>query len=245
MPESMDLVGRVAIVTGAGRGIGRAVAEELARGGAVVVVNYHQSAAPAEELAAAIGGVAVRADVSTEHGCTALVEAAAELGGLDVLVNNAGIIRDGLMLRMSDDDWAAVIETNLTAVFRMCRAAATVMLPRRRGSIVNVTSISGVRGNPGQANYAASKAGVAGLTRSLAKEVARRGIRVNCVAPGFIDTDMVRAMDPRVVEGVKQAIPMRRLGLPEEVARVVRFLCSDAAGYVTGQEWVVDGGLGV
>jgi 3-oxoacyl-[acyl-carrier protein] reductase len=241
----MNLTGKVAIITGGARGIGEAITRELAAAGARVVINYARSGAAAEALAAELGGLAVEADISTPAGAKALVDAARALGSIDVLVNNAGITKDGLMLRMSDEDWRGVMDLNLDGVFRMCRDVSAVMLSQRRGSIINITSLSGVRGNAGQANYAASKAAVAALSRSLAKELAKRNIRVNCVAPGFIDTDMVRAMDPRIVEGVTQAVPMRRLGKATEVAKVVRFLASDDASYVTGQEWLVDGGLGV
>jgi len=239
----VDLSGRVAIVTGASRGIGRATALALGRAGAHVIVNYNRSAEPAQEVAEEIGGQAIQADVSTEEGCQALIAAAEARGSLDVLVNNAGITRDGLMLRMPAEDWRAVLDTNLGAAFRLSQAAAAIMLRQRSGSIVNVTSISGIRGNSGQANYAASKAAVAAMSRTLAKEMGRRGVRVNCVAPGFIETDMTRTMDPRIIDGAKKIIPMRRLGKPDEIARVILFLASDDASYVTGQEWVVDGGM--
>jgi 3-oxoacyl-[acyl-carrier protein] reductase len=233
--------GKVAIVTGASRGIGAAIARELAARGARVIAGYRTGAGEAQALAKDIGAVAVESDVSTPAGVQALVMAAGER--VDVLVNNAGTNRDGLMLRMGDEDWDSVLRTNLDGTFRMCRAVSEIMLRQRSGSIVNITSVSGIRGNPGQANYAASKAAVAAMTRTLAKELAKRSIRVNCVAPGFIDTDMVKRMDPRVVEEVVKRIPMQRLGLPEEVAKVVAFLASDDARYVTGQEWIVDGGL--
>ena len=240
----MDLTNRVAIVTGGGRGIGRAIALELGEAGARVIVNYRRSAEAAEEVAAAVGGLAIQADVATKEGCEALIEAAVDLGSLDILVNNAGITRDGLMVRMSDDDWSDVLETNLNSTFRLCRAATEIMMRQRSGSIINVTSVSGMRGNAGQANYAASKAAVAAMSTSLAKEMGRRGIRVNCVAPGFVATDMVSAMNPKVVDAATSMIPMRRLAEPTEIAKVVRFLASDDASYVTGQQWVVDGGLG-
>jgi 3-oxoacyl-[acyl-carrier protein] reductase len=239
----MTLEGKVAIVTGASRGIGRAIALELGRCGARVIVNYQSSSEAAEEVAAQIGGTAVQANVATTEGCEALIAAATALGSLDILVNNAGITRDTLILRMSDEEWGSVLETNLNATFRLCRSAAEIMLRQRSGAIVNLTSVSGIRGNPGQANYAASKAAIAAMSTSMAKELGRRGIRVNCVAPGFIQTDMVDAMNPKIVDGIRSMIPMRRLGDPAEVARVVRFLCSDEATYVTGQQWVVDGGL--
>jgi len=240
----MDLTSKVAIVTGASRGIGKAIALELGQAGATVIVNYNRNAEAAEAVASSINGIAIQADVSTEAGCQALIAAANEQGSLDILVNNAGITRDGLMVRMSDDDWNDVLNTNLQSAFRLCRAATEIMMRARSGSIINITSVSGIRGNAGQANYAASKAAVAAMSISLAKEMGRRGIRVNCVAPGFVATDMVDAMNPKIVEGAKAMIPMRRLAEPIEIAKVVRFLASDDASYVTGQQWSVDGGLG-
>ncbi len=243
------LTDKVAIVTGASRGIGAAIATRLAGEGAAVVVNYSGSREAAETLVAAIkaaGGraVAAQADISDPGACAALVDGAvAEFGALDVLVNNAGITRDGLLVRMSDEDWDAVIRTNLTGAFSMTRAAGAVMMKARSGAIVNVSSVVGLVGNAGQANYAAAKAGLLGLTKSVARELAPRHVRVNAVAPGFIETDMTAALPEKVCEAARASIAMRTFGAPEDVASAVAFLASDDARYITGQVLAVDGGM--
>lgn len=243
----MELEGKVAIVTGGSRGIGRAIALELGRAGATVIVNYHSNAAAAEQVVAELGrGQAIQADVGTTEGAERLVAAAVELGGLDILVNNAGITADNLMLRMTDEQWQSVMDTNAGGCFRMCRAGVQAMFKARNGgSIINIVSIAGIRGNAGQSNYSASKAAIIGLTRTLAKEMGSRKIRVNAVAPGFVETDMVADVDERVIDGAKKLIPMRRLGKPEDIAPLVLFLASPGSAYLTGQVIAVDGGMSV
>jgi len=244
----LDLSGQVALVTGASRGIGRAVAELLAGHGATVGL-VARSAEPLEAVASGIrsrGGEAMAwaADVADPATAGGLVERiVGERGRLDILVNNAGITRDGLLLRMSDEDWNAVMDANLGSVFRFTRAAARPMLKARRGSIVNLTSIVGLQGNAGQSNYAASKGGIVAFTRSASRELASRGIRVNAVAPGFIETDMTAGMTEEARSRMLGVIPMGRPGKPEDVARAVLFLASDLSHYVTGQVLTVDGGL--
>jgi 3-oxoacyl-[acyl-carrier protein] reductase len=248
LPENLQtLQGKVAIVTGASRGIGRAIARELAKFGSSVVVNYASSSQAADELVSEItqaGGsaIALAADVSKEEQVDALINAAIEkFNRLDILVNNAGITRDTLLLRMKPEDWQAVIDINLTGVFLCTRAASKIMLKQRSGRIINITSVAGLMGNPGQANYSAAKAGVIGFTKTVAKELASRGITVNAVAPGFIATDMTSNLD---AEGILKYIPLGRYGQPEDIAGMVRFLAADpAAGYITGQVFNVDGGM--
>lgn len=243
------LSGRIALVTGASRGIGAAIARELGARGAMVAVNYAGSEAAAREVVSGIvdgGGhaVAMQADVSDPAQCTALVERCVEeFGRIDILVNNAGITRDGLVVRMSDADWDAVIATNLTGVFSLTRAAGKLMMKQRSGSIVNVTSVVGIVGNAGQANYAAAKAGVIGLTKSVARELAGRGVRANAVAPGFIETDMTAKLSEAVCEATRGQIAMGTFGSPNDVANAVAFLAGDDAAYITGQVLAVDGGM--
>jgi 3-oxoacyl-[acyl-carrier protein] reductase len=236
------LEGKRALVTGGSRGIGRAIAVELGRAGAEVVVGYRTGVDEAEAVAQEVGGRAVQADVSDAAEAARLVE---EAGDLDILVNNAGLTRDGLLARMSDDDWRTVIETNLASVFYTCRAVTRGMMKRRAGSIVNVSSIVGVHGNWGQTNYAASKAGIIGFTKSLARELGSRNVRANVVAPGYVKTQLTDVLPDEAREAMLQATPLGRLGEPEDVAGAVRFLCSDAASFITGEVLLVDGGMGM
>jgi 3-oxoacyl-[acyl-carrier protein] reductase len=240
--EFARLDGRVALVTGASRGIGRAIAIELAGAGAQVVVGYRSGRDEAEEVASEIGGRAVQADVGDPEEAARLVD---EAGELDVLVNNAGLTRDGLIARMSDEDWRVVLDTNLGGVFHTCRAAARGMMKRKSGSIVNLTSVVGVHGNPGQTNYAASKAGIIGFTKALARELAPRNVRANAVAPGYITTALTEALPEQAQQAILQNTPLERMGTPEDVAAAVRYLASDAASFVTGEVLLVDGGLGM
>jgi 3-oxoacyl-[acyl-carrier protein] reductase len=237
-----SLEGKTALVTGASRGIGSAIALELARAGASVVVGYRSGAEEAENIASEAAGRAVQADVSEPEEAKRLVE---EAGELDILVNNAGITRDGLLARMPDDDWRAVIETNLSGVFYTCRAAVRGMMKRRAGSIVNVSSIVGLHGNPGQTNYGAAKAGIIGFTKSLARELGSRGVRANVVAPGYVTSRLTEILPEDLRAQMLANTPLGRLGDPEDVAGAVRFLCSDEATFITGEVLLVDGGLGI
>ena len=237
-----SLEGKTALVTGASRGIGRAIAVELAAAGASVVVGYRTGQEEAEEVARETGGSAVQADVADPESAKALVEAA---GDIDILVNNAGLTRDGLLARMSDDDWRTVIETNLSSVFYTCRAVARPMMKKRAGAIVNVSSIVGVHGNWGQTNYAASKAGIIGFTKSLARELGSRNVRANVVAPGYVQTQLTEVLPEEATKAMLEQTPLGRLGDPADVAGAVRFLCSAEASFVTGEVLLVDGGLGM
>jgi 3-oxoacyl-[acyl-carrier protein] reductase len=229
-------------VTGGSRGIGRAIAAELARAGAEVVIGYRSAADQAESVATEIGGRAVQADVADPEQAKTLVE---EAGEIAILVNNAGLTRDGVLARMTDADWRDVIETNLSSVFYTCRAASRGMMKRRAGAIVNISSIVGLRGNWGQTNYSASKAGMIGFTKSLARELGSRGVRANVVAPGYVKTRLTDELPEEARGAMLGNTPLGRLGDPEDVAGAVRFLCSDEASFITGEVLLVDGGLGM
>ncbi len=247
MPDR-ELEGQVALVTGGSRGIGAAVCAELGRAGAEVVVNYTADAEAAEGVRAEVGERAhsVKGDVSTSDGAAGLVEhVESQIGPIAILVNNAGITRDNLIMKLAEEDWRDVIDTNLGGAFFMCRAVARPMLKRRAGAIVNMSSVVGVHGNAGQTNYAASKAGLIGLTKSLAKELGGRGIRVNAIAPGYISTALTDALPEAARAAILAQTPLGRLGATDDVARAVRFLVSDQAAFVTGHVLAVDGGLGV
>ena len=245
----MLLDGKVALVTGASRGIGRAIALKLAAEGAKVAINYAGNTAKAEEVKAEIeknGGEAilVQADVADSAAVETMVNTVVEkFGQIDILVNNAGITRDGLLMRMKDEDFDAVINTNLKGVFYCTKLVSKLMMKKRSGRIINMASVVGLMGNAGQTNYAAAKAGVIGFSKSAAKELATRGITVNMVAPGFIDTDMTAAMTDKAKEMTLTGIPLNRMGTPEDVANAVAFLVSDNASYITGQVINVDGGM--
>lgn len=247
--STIDLKDKVALVTGASRGIGREISLSLAECGATVIVNYCGSKEKAEEVVSAIEGnggkaKAVQCDVADFDATEQMIKSVLdEFGKVDILVNNAGITRDNLMIKMTEDDFDAVMSTNLKGAFNTIRHLYRNFLKLRGGRIINISSVSGIMGNAGQANYSASKAGVIGLTKSMAREFASRGICVNAVAPGFISTDMTDKLSEAALEGVKQMIPLQRFGKPEDIANMVTYLASDMAGYITGQVMCVDGGM--
>ena len=245
------LEGKVALVTGASRGIGRAIALALAEEKATVIINYNGSKERAEETLSKVrssgaDGMVVQCDVSDMAAVDAMVkEAVKTYGHLDILVNNAGITRDNLIMKMSEEDFDAVINANLKSCFNTIKAVSRQMLKQRAGRIINIASVSGILGNAGQANYAASKAGVIGLTKTMARELASRGITVNAIAPGFVDTDMTQALSDSVKEAATAQIPLKRFGKPEDIAYMAAFLASERASYITGQIISVDGGMAI
>ncbi len=239
---------KVALVTGASRGIGSAIAKELADNGYTVVINYAGNEEKAKEVLHSIGanGMIYKADVSSYEACEIMVKTVLEkYGQIDVLVNNAGITKDNLILRMTHEDFLDVIQTNLASTFYMCKLVSKVMMKQRYGKIINMSSVVGIHGNTGQANYAASKGGVISLTKSLAKELASRNILVNAIAPGFIDTDMTNALGDGVKEKILESIPLHKMGNPSDIASMVSFLASDKANYITGQIFSIDGGMNI
>jgi 3-oxoacyl-[acyl-carrier protein] reductase len=241
LPEAYaSLEGKRALITGAARGIGRAIAAELKSAGAEVLCCDLPGTSENDEVAKEVGGRALYADVTKADEVEKLI---AEAGEIDILVNNAGITRDGLLARMSEEDWRAVIDANLTSVFLMCHAAIRGMMKRRAGAIVNLSSVVGLHGNFGQTNYAASKAGILGFTKSLAREAGTRGVRVNAVAPGYIETRLTDVLSDEVKQKMLASTSLGRFGQPEDIARAVRFLCSDEAAFITGEVLVVDGGM--
>lgn len=245
----MNLKGKTAIITGGSRGIGKACAIYLAKQGADIVFNYSNSSSMAEETADEIKNLgvkvlAVKADVKSSQDIDYLFNQALEnFNSIDILVNNAGITRDTLLIRMKEEDWDTVLDINLKGVYLTCKAAAKHMMKKRQGRIINISSVVGITGNPGQANYAASKAGIIGFSKSIAKELAPRGILVNVVAPGFIDTDMTSVLGEKVKDNILSQIPLGRYGSPEDVAKLVTFLASDDNQYITGQVINIDGGM--
>jgi 3-oxoacyl-[acyl-carrier protein] reductase len=243
---NLDLTGQIALVTGASRGIGQAIADALMQAGAKVIgtATTADGAAAIDARLKGNGGRGVALNVTDPKACEDIIDSIVkDFGGIQILVNNAGITRDQLAMRMKSEEWTDVIDTNLSAVFRLSQAVLRPMMKARSGRIINITSIVGHMGNPGQANYAAAKAGVSGLTRALAREIGSRNITVNCVAPGFIDTDMTRALSEEQQNALKANIPLARLGTPEDVAQAVAFLASPAAAYITGNTLHVNGGL--
>jgi 3-oxoacyl-[acyl-carrier protein] reductase len=243
---NLDLTGQIALVTGASRGIGQAIADALMQSGAKVIgtATTTEGAAAIDARLKGNGGGGVALNVTDPKACEDIIDLVVkDFGGIQILVNNAGITRDQLAMRMKSEEWTDVIDTNLSAVFRLSQAVLRPMMKARSGRIINITSIVGHMGNPGQANYAAAKAGVSGMTRALAREIGSRNITVNCVAPGFIDTDMTRALSEEQQNALKANIPLARLGTPEDVAQAVAFLASPAAAYITGNTLHVNGGL--